>query len=125
MSAPRKLVYSRIPEVDVSKSGKSGQTRREFARTLTAAAAAPLVVTRLEADAAAAPVHAGQQTTTPPVPGSRAMVELVRERWGDRLSEEQMASITRSVEGRLRAAERMREFKLNNWDEPAFAFSAD
>jgi len=49
----------------------------------------------------------------------------VRVRHGRRLSAAQRNEVRRSILQGLRAADRLRRFKLANADEPAFAFSAD
>ena len=50
---------------------------------------------------------------------------LVRLRHGKHLSEEQLNLVKRSIDRSQRNADRMKQFKLVNGDEPAFAFTAD
>ncbi|HYP25482.1 MAG TPA: hypothetical protein VE262_02080 [Blastocatellia bacterium] len=96
--------------------------RREFAKTLAALAAAPIVTTSLASGAARA------QTTPPPdavASAADALTQVARARYGKHLKEDQIAEIRRSIERGIRTADRLRQVKLDNGDEPSFAFSAD
>lgn len=57
-------------------------------------------------------------------PGTDALVEYVRARWGDRLSDDELEQIRSSVAGQLRAASSIAEVPLENGDGPATAFRA-
>ena len=50
------------------------------------------------------------------------MFNVVRERYGDRLDDEQLEEVRRGVEGIFEAAESLREIKLENGDEPFSLF---
>jgi hypothetical protein len=52
------------------------------------------------------------------------LLALVRERYGDRLDAEQLASVRASVEGIVRAARALRAVRLANVDEPGQPFAA-
>lgn len=96
--------------------------RREFAKTLAALAATPILIAPLS------PVAARAQTAQTPDAVSaagEAMIQVVRVRYGKHLKEEQIADVRRSIERGIRNADRLKQVKLNNGDEPAFAFSAD
>jgi hypothetical protein len=98
------------------------RARREFTKTLAALAAAPIVTTSLASGAARA------QTTPPPdavASAADAMTQVVRARYGKYLKEDQIAEVRRSMERGIRNADRLKQVKLNNGDEPSFAFSAD
>jgi hypothetical protein len=71
--------------------------------------------------AAAGPKPAADASLSP----AQAMSDVVRIRHGKHLTEEQLTLIKQSIENSLRAAERMKQWKLQNGDEPAFTFSAD
>ncbi|HEX8423406.1 MAG TPA: hypothetical protein VF634_08340 [Pyrinomonadaceae bacterium] len=109
-------------------------SRRQFAKTITAAAvAAPLIAAgKLRAQTPPATKQAPappnpQPTPTPappPSPVVEAYAEVCRLRFGDKLTPEELARMKRDVEGNVRTAERLRAFKLKNSDEPDFIFIA-
>jgi hypothetical protein len=99
-----------------------GSTRREFARALLLAAAAPLVASGTPAHAADPPKPPKTEEVAEP---ARALAEVVRFRHGKQLSPEQLAAVERGITGTLATADRLRQFPLKNSDEPAFAFTAD
>lgn len=57
-------------------------------------------------------------------PGTAALVDHVRARWGDRLSEDGLEQIRSSVAGQLRAGSSIAEVPLANGDGPATVFRA-
>jgi hypothetical protein len=105
-------------------------SRRAFAKTLAAAAAAPALLPAAALGQAPPPAATPTPAATPsPTPGppssaAEALTEVVRIRWGKNLSGEQLAEIAKSIDGRLRAAEAMRKTPLGNWDEPDVVFTA-
>jgi hypothetical protein len=94
------------------RTGAARPTRRQFARTLAALAATPLL-----AESAAA--------ADPPRTAADALAEVVRLRHGKHLTDEQMKQVLRSIQTDLRLGDILRRTKLTNGDEPAFAFTAD
>jgi hypothetical protein len=105
------------------------RSRRSFAKALAAAAGAPLlapVAAFAQAAPAPSPTPAPTPVPTPEQPSSaaEALTEVVRIRWGKNLSGEELAEIAKTIDGRLRGAERMKSVKLGNGDEPDFVFSA-
>jgi len=72
---------------------------------------------------------AGAQQAAPPADAvsssADALTAVVRARYGKYLKEDQVAEVRRSIERGIRNADRLKQVKLNNGDEPAFAFSAD
>ena len=90
-------------------------TRREFGKALAALAAVPLVPV-LEAGAA-------EKESSTAV--AEALAEVVNARYGKHLSAEQRKAVARSILRSQLTAERLRDFKLSNGDEPAFTFRAD
>jgi hypothetical protein len=111
-------------------------TRRQFAKALAAIAAAPLLPRAtassepLVRDVSTAAIGKSTASSfqTPadqkPSPDAEALAQLVRLRYGKELSDDQMNEVKRSIDNRLRNADRMKQFKLANGDEPVFIFSA-
>lgn len=113
-------------------------TRRTFAKTIAAAAALPML-----GGAVAPPSGGDAPPSAPPAPGAsgtgpsarpqgaqepgataRALAQIVRERHGSRLTEEQLTAITADLERAVRRSATLRQTQLANGDEPAFVFSA-
>jgi hypothetical protein len=116
-------------DVEVSAS------RRRFTKTLTAAlVAAPALAAKAQTPPATAEPKAppqpqptpAQQPQGPPAPSPLALAyfEVARQRFGERLSPEQLEAVKRDLEGNVRTAERLRASKLKNSDEPDFVFEA-
>jgi hypothetical protein len=102
---------------------KPKTTRRQFAKTVAALAAAPLVLDARPAKAAQpAPAAPARE---PIAAAADALTEIVRVRHGTHLTEEQLRRVRQSIQSSLRSVERLRRFPLRNSDEPAFVFSAD
>ena len=93
-------------------------SRRAFAEQLALAAAAPWLLGDLKAQV---------QTQTPqqqePSALAKALAEGVRLRYPDRFTPEDITTITRSIDGRLRAVERLYQTTLTNADEPDFVYT--
>ncbi|HSE99039.1 MAG TPA: hypothetical protein VLD57_12295 [Blastocatellia bacterium] len=104
------------------KPGTLKSTRREFARSIAALAATPLLAGSETARATEAIL---QQTPPADQPSFTALSlgEIVRARYEKFLTPEQIIEIKRSIDRSLRSADRLKEFELKNADEPAFAFS--
>ncbi|HKG22433.1 MAG TPA: hypothetical protein VKC34_11080 [Blastocatellia bacterium] len=98
------------------------RARREFAKTLVALAATPIVTTSLMPGAARAQTAQPADAITS---ASDAMTQVVRARYGKYLKEDQIAEVRRSIERGIRNGDRLKQVRLANGDEPAFAFSAD
>ncbi len=50
------------------------------------------------------------------------MFDVVRERYGERLDDDQLEEVKKGVEGIFEAAESLRKIKLENGDEPFSMF---
>jgi|SRR5205085_10987142 len=102
--------------------------RRKFAKAVvTAIAAAPLAVSMANAQTpTATPPPAPQPSPTPqqPSPLAEAYAEVARRRFGDKLTEDELTRVKRSLEGTVRTGDALRAVKLQNSDEPDFVFSA-
>ena len=111
------------------RDGIFKSSRRQFAKTLAAMAATPLLarVTPAQAQEPAAAKPKPPQTPPPdqPSPAAEAMTEVVRIRYGKNLADEQLNEVKRSIDRSMRSADRLKQFKLKNGDEPAFGFSAE
>lgn len=92
----------------------SRTTRRQFAKTLTAAGAAVLVAT----DAVA------QETKPEEKPNALglALAGVTRAQFGQYLSEEELSQIGKDFQDYAPYIEDFRKFKLTNADEPDFTF---
>jgi hypothetical protein len=74
-----------------------------------------------------APVPAAPPTagTPPPITAeARAIAKALRERYPDGIAEADLETITRDIDGDLRASRRLRERKLTNDVEPDVTFRA-
>ena len=115
--------------------------RRRFLQTLSGAAALPLVGGALPV-LAQAPAPTTPPTTPPPAappaagsaapatdPGvaadARALLEVVKRRWGDRLEAKQLDAVREDIEGNLGASTALRALALTNADEPDVIFHAE
>lgn len=95
-------------------------SRREFAEQLALLAAAPWFAEDVR------PRERGaqqQQQTQEPSALAKALAETIRLRYPDRFSPEDLAAITRSIDGRLRAIDRLYQTTVTNRDEPDFVYS--
>ena len=53
---------------------------------------------------------------------TRILLELVKKRYGDRLTEEQIEAVEKQVKNNLETAEKLRSVELENADEPYNVF---
>ncbi len=51
-------------------------------------------------------------------------LEVARVKYGDKLNDDELARVRRDLESYVRTSERLRAAKLQNADEPDFAFKA-
>ena len=93
-------------------------SRRGFAEQLALIAAAPWFLE----DLTPAPRQRPQQAAEPSAL-AKALAEGIRLRYPDRFSPEDLATITRGIDGRLRAIDRLYQTALTNADEPDFVYS--
>lgn len=94
-------------------------SRREFAKTLTAAGAAAIVGSDLTAQTPPA--------APPPAPPSKlaeALTQVVRAQSGQYLSDDELERIGKDFQDLMPAIDRLRQFPLVNSDEPDITFSA-
>jgi len=74
--------------------------------------------------APAAADSSAQAGPPPPSEDARALAGIVERRSGAHLTPAQLEDVTREIDGRLRAGERLRKADLANADEPDFTFGA-
>ena len=53
---------------------------------------------------------------------SEILFKMVKKRYGERLSPEELEEVRKGVERITETAEALRSVKLENWDEPFFVF---
>ena len=115
-------------------------TRRGFAKAAVASVAVPILAplaactTTPPAEAPAPAAAPTGQAATPsaapqgtndekqPSPLARALTDAIRVQYGDRMNDEQMAKVGRSIAGALDTAERLRRYPLPIAAEPAFVY---
>lgn len=101
-------------------------TRRDLVKALATVPLLPsLVASATDPRAApeAIPPTAQQQAGAEPSPVARALTEVIRARYGQYLTPEQLEEVQKDIERGLKASERLRARKLRNSDEPDFIFS--
>lgn len=98
-------------------------SRRAFAERLALAAAAPFIALDLPLEPRALTAPAALQQPEPS-PLAKTLAEAIRLRYGDRLSSDDLKTITTGIELRLQGLERLARVPLTNADEPDFVFSA-
>lgn len=65
------------------------------------------------------------QAADPSTPGSDPLVELLKQRYGKHLNEEQVKQLATRLRLAQGTLERLKRVSLTNADEPAFVFTAD
>jgi len=98
-------------------------TRRAFAEQIALAAAAPFVALDVPLSRGASAVASPTQQPAEPSALARVLAESIRLRYGDRLSGDDLKTITQGIENRLQGLERLYRVSLANADEPDFVFS--
>ena len=101
-------------------------TRRDFALTIGAATLGACVGTPPVPPASAPVTPAASPATAAPDANSAlgdAMTELVRQRYGAHLTDEQMKSVREDIVSGLRASDRLRAVLLPNGTEPDVVFA--
>jgi hypothetical protein len=60
---------------------------------------------------------------TKPDPEADALIEIVRQRYGDRLTPEELDEVRKIVQAQVEAARALRAIRLTNADEPVQPFA--
>lgn len=128
---------SRRRKTKVENDARPDASRRTFTKTLTAVViAAPALAASAQTPPATSEPKAPPQPQTTPTPAPQtqgppapsplalAYFEVARQRFGERLTTEQLEAVKRDLEGNVRTAERLRASRLKNSDEPDFVFEA-
>jgi hypothetical protein len=106
----------------------SEMNRREFAEAIALAALVPVLGPGAGPIRWPGPLMAGAAPAglAADEPGAlaKALASVIRAQYGDRLSEPDLAVVTRQIENSLERAEKVRKAALANGDEPDFVFSA-
>ena len=76
------------------------------------------------ADSAKAAAPAAPAAPPPIAEDARSLAEIVRRRYGQHLTPDQLEAVTRELDGRIQSGKRLRDLKLANGDEPDFVFHA-
>ena len=117
----------RRPRRGEAAANPPGPSRRQFLQILGAASAAPWASTALPTlvalGAGRAAAQAPEKEETPPE--VRHLLEIVKQRWGDRLDAEQLKAIERELVSTVRVSGTLRGLKLVNADEPDVIFRAE
>ncbi len=98
-------------------------SRRAFAEHLALAAAAPWFLEDVASARPQPPSPKPQAQQQEPSALAKGLAEGVRLRYPDRFTADDLTAITRSIDGRLRAIERLYQTALTNGDEPDFVYS--
>jgi hypothetical protein len=96
----------------------TGSTRREFTQRVAVAAVTPFLCSFGSA--------AGQEPAKPEGTAAvvQALTEIVRQRYGKHLDEDQLKAVQRSIGFHISTAERLSKFPLKNSDEPVWVTPA-
>lgn len=103
--------------------------RRSFVKFIPALGAAGFVAVNLPVSSpaqtpSASPTPTPSPTPAQPSPLAEAYSEVARVRFGKHIEDSQWDRVKRDLEGNVRTADRLRESKLKNGDEPDFIFIA-
>jgi hypothetical protein len=99
------------------------ESRRKFLKNVAGVSAVALT-NPLAMAAAQSPQQPTAPPQTPQTTPTQAQLlgEIVRQRYGQYLTPDQLSSVLTSLDGALQRARRLREFKLKNSDEPDSTF---
>lgn len=116
------------PSFDDKPQSAANIDRRSFVKLVPAAAVTALAgaktATEVMGQAAASPSPSPSPTPARPSPLAEAYAEVAKQRFGKHIEEGQWERVKRDLEGNVRAADRLRDSKLKNSDEPDFIFIA-
>lgn len=114
-----------------SKTQSTSASRRRMIKALALTPLLPAVLssvdftptqTQTKPEAKTVPVAPSAPEELKPSPEAEALAEIVKQRYGKYLTDEQMAEIKLGLERGLRGRQRLRAFKLANADEPVTIF---
>jgi hypothetical protein len=97
-------------------------SRRAFAEQLALAAATPWFLEEMRPHAPQ-PLGPRPQAQQEPSALAKALAQTISLRYPERFSADDLASITRSIDSRLRQIDRLYQTQITNADEPDFVYS--
>lgn len=102
---------------------RTKESRRRFLKNV-AGVSAVAIANPMAIAAAQSPQQPAPQQQPPPTMPTQAQLlgEIVRQRYGEYLTPDQLSDVLRNLDGALQRARRLREFKLKNSDEPDSLF---
>jgi hypothetical protein len=117
---------SAATEPDVA-TAPDAASRRRFLQLVAAASTAPWARAVLPGLGLAAAGQAAAQTSSPEETSTRvrALLDMVKAEWGERLSEEDLQVIERNLGWMQRSSQALRGAALQNSDEPDVIFRAE
>jgi len=123
--APRRVAS--LPAPAVPEAPPDGASRRHFLQLLAGASAAPWARLALPALGLAGATTAAAQTAgdAPPLPEVEPWLAIVRQRYGERLSPEQLQAVAENLSWTARSGKTLRGVALTNADEPDILFRAE
>ncbi len=98
------------------------ESRRRFLKNVAGLSAAAITSPIAAATAMANPQQPAPQEKPPTPTPAQLLGEIVRQRYGQYLTPDQLSEVVRSLDSRLQTSKRLREFKLKNSDEPDSIF---
>lgn len=106
-------------------------SRRDFAKRVAALAILPATPSVVDAPAPAMPAPPAAHPSGPASPevpsgpqqDAVALAQVVSNRWGDRLTAEELGEVLQNIDGGLRRAEELYRIPLANADAPDFVFT--
>lgn len=99
------------------------ESRRKFLKNVAGVSAVALTNPLAIATAQTPPQQTAPQQPPPTTPTQAQLLgEIVRQRYGQYLTPDQLSDVLRNLDGALQRARRLREFKLKNSDEPDSIF---
>jgi hypothetical protein len=115
------------------KGRPPSQSRRRMIKALAMTPLLPTILSSVNLTSAQTQSKPEAKPATPPPPATQelkpspeaeALAEVVKQRYGKYLSEEQMVEVKLGLERGVRGRQRIRAFKLTNADEPVMMFHA-
>lgn len=97
------------------------KSRREFAKSLVAATTVPIFTTSC---GISAPTEAQNPTGKPINKAVKAMSDAIEAQYGEHINKDDLVKVQATIERNFAMAEKLRQFKLKNSDEPAIIFRA-
>ncbi|HXG39021.1 MAG TPA: hypothetical protein VNL36_09665 [Bacteroidota bacterium] len=102
---------------------RTKESRRRFLKNVAGVSAVAIANPMAIATAQSPQQPAQQQQPSPTMPTQAQLLgEIVRQRYGQYLTPDQLSDVLRNLDGALQRARRLREFKLKNGDEPDSTF---